>query len=64
FEVTQPELLNMLKEAESTIKKEKLVLYGETTKKRKANKTLKKDKGKERSDKTKIAKKDPTKDKG
>ncbi|KAJ8478061.1 hypothetical protein OPV22_021788 [Ensete ventricosum] len=49
FEVTLPEILNMLREAESTIKKEKLVLYiGETNKKRKANKTLKKRKGKGR----------------
>ncbi|RRT51044.1 hypothetical protein B296_00051327, partial [Ensete ventricosum] len=65
FEVTLPKLFNMLRETESVIKKEKLVLYiGETKKKRKARKTYKKGKGKERSDKTKIAKKDPTKDKG
>ncbi|RRT66973.1 hypothetical protein B296_00034877 [Ensete ventricosum] len=45
FEVTLPELLNILREAESVIKKS--VLYiGETNKKRKTNKTLKKDKGK------------------
>ncbi|RZS29064.1 hypothetical protein BHM03_00062735, partial [Ensete ventricosum] len=49
FEVTLPELLNMLREAESAINKEKPVLYiGETKKKRKASKTLKKGKGKER----------------
>ncbi|RWW42961.1 hypothetical protein BHE74_00051443, partial [Ensete ventricosum] len=65
LEVTLSELLNMLREAKSTIKKEKLVLYiGETNKKRKASKTLKKGKGKERSGKAKVAKKDPTKDKG
>ncbi|RWW08014.1 hypothetical protein GW17_00028573 [Ensete ventricosum] len=39
FEVTLPELFNMLRGAESTIKKEKSVLYiGETNKKRKASK--------------------------
>ncbi|RWW54031.1 hypothetical protein BHE74_00039424 [Ensete ventricosum] len=49
LEVTLSELLNILREAESTIKKEKLVLYtSETNKKRKASKTLKKGKGKER----------------
>ncbi|RWV98575.1 hypothetical protein GW17_00038568 [Ensete ventricosum] len=65
FEVTLPELLNMLREAENTIRKEKQVLdISETKKKRKANKTLKKGKGKERPGKTKIAKKDPAKDKG
>ncbi|RWW01550.1 hypothetical protein GW17_00035409 [Ensete ventricosum] len=65
FEVTLLELLNMLSEAESTIKKEKSVFYiGETKKKRKANKTLKKCKGKGRPGKTKVAKKDPAKDKG
>ncbi|RWW06959.1 hypothetical protein GW17_00029682 [Ensete ventricosum] len=65
FEVTLLELLNMLREAESVIKKEKLVLYiGETKKKRKANKTLKKGKSKERSGKTKVVKKYPGKDKG
>ncbi|RZS26519.1 hypothetical protein BHM03_00059869 [Ensete ventricosum] len=54
FEVTLLELLNMLREAESAIKKEKSVLYiGETKKKMKANKTLKKGKGKERLRKTK-----------
>ena len=47
LEVTLPELLNMLREAESTIKKEKPVLYtGETRKKRKAERSLKKGKGK------------------
>ncbi|RZS28002.1 hypothetical protein BHM03_00061544 [Ensete ventricosum] len=65
FEVTLCELLNMLREAESAIKKEKLVLYiGETKKKRKANKTLKKGKDKERLGKTKVATKDLAKDKG
>ncbi|RZS29020.1 hypothetical protein BHM03_00062687, partial [Ensete ventricosum] len=65
FEVTIPKLLNMLREAESTIKKEKLVLYiGETNKKRKANKTFKKSKGKERPGKAKVTKKYPGKDKG
>ncbi|CAL9176369.1 unnamed protein product [Musa hybrid cultivar] len=44
--VTLPELLNILREVESIIKMEKLVLYtGETRKKRKAEKSLKKDKG-------------------
>ncbi|RWV92420.1 hypothetical protein GW17_00045209 [Ensete ventricosum] len=63
FDVTLPELLNMLREAESAIKKEKPVLYiGEIKKKRKANKTLKKGKGKERLGKTKVVKRDPTKD--
>ena len=65
LEVTLPELLNMLREAESTIKKEKPVLYtGETRKKRKAERSLKKGKGKGRSGKAKVAKKDPAKDKG
>ncbi|RWV89225.1 hypothetical protein GW17_00048634 [Ensete ventricosum] len=64
FEVTLPELLNMLREAESDIKKEKPVLnIGETKKKRKVNKTLKKGKGKERPGKIKVAKKYPGKDK-
>ncbi|RZR82553.1 hypothetical protein BHM03_00009002 [Ensete ventricosum] len=57
FEVTLPELLNMLREAESAIKKEKPVLYtGETKKKRKASKTLKNGKGKERQGKIKRRK--------
>ena len=65
LEVTLPELLNMLREAESTIKKEKPVLYtGETRKKRKAERSLKKGKGKGKQGKAKVAKKDPTKDKG
>ncbi|RWW78554.1 hypothetical protein BHE74_00013219 [Ensete ventricosum] len=65
FEVTLPELLNILREAESTIKKEKSVLYiGETNRKRKASKTLNKGKGKERLSRAKIAKKYLTKDKG
>ncbi|KAJ8511698.1 hypothetical protein OPV22_002132 [Ensete ventricosum] len=65
FEVTLPELLNMLREAESAIKKEKSVLYiGETKKKRKANKILKKGNSKERPSKAKVAKKCLVKDKG
>ncbi|RRT33739.1 hypothetical protein B296_00055743, partial [Ensete ventricosum] len=65
FEVTLPELLNMLRETESAIKKEKPVLYiGETKKKRKASKILKKGKDKGRPGKTKVVKKDVTKDKG
>ncbi|RRT31143.1 hypothetical protein B296_00057252 [Ensete ventricosum] len=65
FEVTLPELLNILREVESAIKKEKPVLYiGETKKKTKASKILKKGKGKERPGKAKIAKRDPAKDKG
>ncbi|RWV99482.1 hypothetical protein GW17_00037608 [Ensete ventricosum] len=64
LEVTLSELLNMLREAKSTIKKEKLVLYiGKTNKKRKASKTPEKGKGKGRPGKTKVAKKDLTKDK-
>ncbi|RZS23972.1 hypothetical protein BHM03_00056988 [Ensete ventricosum] len=65
FEVTLPKLLNMLRETESTIKKEKPVLYiGGTKKKRKASKTLKKGKGKGRLGKAKVAKKYSAKDKG
>ncbi|RWV79406.1 hypothetical protein GW17_00059462, partial [Ensete ventricosum] len=49
FEVTLHELFNILRETASAIKKEKPVLYiGETKKKRKAGKTLKKGKCKER----------------
>ncbi|URD99213.1 hypothetical protein MUK42_30004 [Musa troglodytarum] len=55
----------MLREAESTIKKEKPVLYvGETRKKRKAEKSLKKGKGKGKMGKAKVTRKDPTKDRG
>ena len=55
----------MLREVESTIKKEKPVLYtGETRKKWKAERSLKKEKGKGRLGKAKVAKKDPAKDKG
>ncbi|KAJ8466444.1 hypothetical protein OPV22_028996 [Ensete ventricosum] len=62
FEVTLSELLNMLREAESTIKKEKSALYiGEANRKMKASKTLKKGKGKGKSGKAKVAKKDPVK---
>ncbi|RWW10861.1 hypothetical protein GW17_00025569 [Ensete ventricosum] len=65
FEVTFPELLNTLRGAENAIKKEKPVLYiGETKKKMKASKSLKKGKGKERPGKIKVVKKDPAKDKG
>ncbi|RZS15645.1 hypothetical protein BHM03_00047504, partial [Ensete ventricosum] len=47
FEVTLQKLLNILREAESAIKKDKLVLYiGEIKKKRNASKTLKKGKAK------------------
>ena len=62
LEVTLLALLNILREAESTIKKEKPVLYsGESRKKMNTEKFLKKGKGK--SGKVKFAKKDPTKDK-
>ena len=55
----------MLREAESTFKKEKPVLYtSETRKKRKEERFLKKGKGKGRPGKAKVAKKDPAKDKG
>ena len=64
LEVTLSELLNMLKGAEITIKKEKPVLYiGETRKKRKVEKSLKKGKGKGRLGKAMVAKKDPANDK-
>ncbi|RWV92776.1 hypothetical protein GW17_00044815 [Ensete ventricosum] len=63
FEVTLPKLLNMLREADIAIKKEKPILYiGETKKKRKASKTIKKGKGKERLGKAKVVKKYLTKD--
>ncbi|RZS24610.1 hypothetical protein BHM03_00057696, partial [Ensete ventricosum] len=65
IEMTLPELLNILREAESAIKKEKPVLYiGETNKKRKANKTLKKGKDKGKPGKVNVAKKDPRKNQG
>ena len=65
LEVTLLELLNMLREAESTIKKEKPVFYaGETRKKMKTEKSLKKDNGKGRPGKAKVTKKDLGKDKG
>ncbi|RZS19314.1 hypothetical protein BHM03_00051692 [Ensete ventricosum] len=65
LEVTLHKLLNMLTKAESTIKKEKPILYiGETKKKRKADKSLKKGKGKGKLGKAKVAKKDPVEDKG
>ncbi|RZS05217.1 hypothetical protein BHM03_00035700 [Ensete ventricosum] len=55
----------MLREAESTIAKEKSVLYiGQTKKKRKVDKSLKKGKGKGKLNRAKVAKKDLTKDKG
>ena len=54
----------MLREVESTIKKENPLLYaGETRKKRNVEKFLNKGKGKGRSSKAKVAKKDRTKDK-
>ena len=60
LEATLLELLNMLREAESTIKNEKPVLYtSETKKKRKTENSLKKGKGKSRPSKSKVAKKDP-----
>ncbi|MQL78458.1 hypothetical protein Taro_010893 [Colocasia esculenta] len=54
------------READGAIKKDELVLYvGETNKKRKAKKTLKKGNGKgKKSGKEKVAKKEPAKDKG
>ena len=65
LEVTLPKLHNMLREVESTIKKEKPVLYtSKTRKKKKANKSLKKGKGKGRLGNAKVAKKDLAKDKG
>ena len=65
LELTLPRLLNMLKEAKSTIKKEKPVLYtGETKKKKNEKKSLKKGKSKGKSGTTKVAKIDPVKDKG
>lgn len=55
----------MLREAESTIKKVKSVLYtSETKKKRKVEKSLKNDKGKGRPGKANFTKKDPAKNKG
>ena len=63
LKVTLLELLNMLREAKSTIKKEKPVLYtSETRKKKKADISL--EKGKGRPGKAKVAKKDSAKDKG
>ncbi|RRT45677.1 hypothetical protein B296_00033203 [Ensete ventricosum] len=65
FKVNLPELLNILREAESVLKKEKPIFYiGETKKKRKVSKTLKKGKGKKRPNKANVTKKDPTEDKG
>ncbi|RRT85995.1 hypothetical protein B296_00001293 [Ensete ventricosum] len=65
FEMTLLKLLNTLREVESTIKKEKPILYAsETNTKRKANKTVKKGMCKGKLGKKKIAKKHPTKDKG
>ena len=62
LKVTLSKLLNMLREAKSTINKEKPILYtSETIKKRKAKMSLKRGKGKGRSGKVK---KDPAKDKG
>ncbi|RWV82992.1 hypothetical protein GW17_00055464, partial [Ensete ventricosum] len=48
----------MLRDAKSTIKKEKSVLYiGKTKKKMKTEKSLKKDKDKDKLGKAKVAKK-------
>ncbi|RRT77132.1 hypothetical protein B296_00002276 [Ensete ventricosum] len=69
LEVTLPDLLNILKEAKGTIKKEKSVFYAdEIRNKRKVEKSLKKGKGKGKgkgkSKKSKVTKKDPRKGKG
>ena len=63
--VTLLELLNKVREAKSTFKKEKSFLYiSETKRKRRQKSPLKKGKGKCKSGKAKVAKKDPAKDKG
>ncbi|RWV78917.1 hypothetical protein GW17_00060026 [Ensete ventricosum] len=55
----EPRVVNLV----SLVSSKKLVLYiGETNKKRKANKTLKKGMGKNKPSKTKVAKKDHAKD--
>ncbi|RWV95447.1 hypothetical protein BHE74_00012629 [Ensete ventricosum] len=65
LKVTLPEVLNMLREDERTIQKEKLVHYtGETKKKRKVEKSHKKVKDKGKLGKAKVAKKDLAKGKG
>ena len=65
LEMTLPKLLNISREVESTIKKEKSVLNtSETKKKRKTEKYLKNGKSKGRPCNAKVAKKDSTKDKG
>ncbi|XP_064957832.1 uncharacterized protein LOC135608725 [Musa acuminata AAA Group] len=65
LKVILPKFLNILREVESTIKKDKLVLYaGETKKKSKTEKSLKKGKDKGRPGKANVTKKDPIKDKG
>ena len=62
--MTLLELLNMLREAMSIIKKEKSILYAsEIRKRRKIEKSLKKAKGKSKPGKAKVAK-DLEKDKG
>ena len=46
LEITLPELINILRKAESTIKKEKPILYtSKTIKKKKTEKSLEKGKG-------------------
>ena len=65
IDVTLPELLNMLKNAEGTMKKERPVLFvAKNNKKRK--KSFKKGQGKnKRTEKAKVTqKKEPAKDKG
>ena len=58
LEVTLPKLLNMLREVESTIKKEKPVLYtGETRKKRKAERSLRRERARANQVKQKILRK-------
>ncbi|RWW54211.1 hypothetical protein BHE74_00039219 [Ensete ventricosum] len=65
LEMTLLELLNMSREVESTIKKEKSILYiSETKKKRKVDMSLNKGKGKGRLGKAKVTKKDPMRNKG
>ncbi|RWW37145.1 hypothetical protein BHE74_00057779 [Ensete ventricosum] len=55
----------MLRKVKSSIKKEKPVFHiGETRMEMKAKESLKYGKGKGKSDKAKVNKKDPTKDKG
>ncbi|RWV89446.1 hypothetical protein GW17_00048401 [Ensete ventricosum] len=62
----RPELLNMLREAENTIKKEKLVLYiGETNRKKgRQVRSLRRTRAQKDRVRQKVAKKYPAKDKG